>query len=76
MYYYKLFGLILKSKIELPAFELLPKKNANRHDIECSVCGEIASDFKWVKPIINVGIRALSVSPYFVPIIKDNIRKI
>ncbi len=51
-------------------------KAANRHDIECSVCGEIASDFKWVKPIINVGIRALSVSPYFVPIIKDDIRKI
>jgi phosphotransferase system enzyme I (PtsI) len=51
-------------------------KCADRHGIECSVCGEMASDLKWVKPLIKANIKALSVSPYLIPLIKDDIRKI
>jgi len=51
-------------------------KVADRHGIECSVCGEMASDLKWVKPFIKTGVKALSVSPYLIPLVKDDIRKI
>jgi phosphotransferase system enzyme I (PtsI) len=51
-------------------------KAADRHGIECSVCGEMASDLKWVKPLIKTGVKALSVSPYLIPLVKDDIRKI
>ena len=51
-------------------------KSANRHGIECSVCGEMASDLEWVKPLVKAGVRVLSVSPYLIPAIKDDIRKI
>lgn len=51
-------------------------RSADSHGIECSVCGEMASDLKWVKPLIKAGISALSVSPYLVPVVKDDIRKI
>jgi phosphotransferase system enzyme I (PtsI) len=51
-------------------------KVADRHGIECSVCGEMASDLKWVKPLIKAGVKALSVSPYLIPLVKDDIRKV
>jgi phosphoenolpyruvate-protein phosphotransferase len=51
-------------------------KSANRHDIECSICGEMAGDTEWIKPLLKTGIRSLSVSPYLVPLVKDHIRKI
>lgn len=51
-------------------------RSANRHHIECSVCGEMASELKWVEPLVKAGVELLSVSPYLVPIIKDSIRKI
>jgi len=49
---------------------------ADKQGIECSVCGEMAGDMKWVKPLIKAGIRVLSVSPYMIPLVKDEIRKI
>ncbi|MBD3426429.1 MAG: phosphoenolpyruvate--protein phosphotransferase [Candidatus Omnitrophica bacterium] len=52
------------------------RRSAARHGIECSVCGEMASELKWIKPLIDVGINVLSVSPYLIPLIKDSIRKI
>jgi len=51
-------------------------RSADSHGIECSVCGEMASDLKWVKPLIKAGISVLSVSPYLIPLVKDDIRKI
>lgn len=51
-------------------------KVADRHGIECSVCGEMGGDLKWVKSLVKTGIKALSVSPYLVPLVKDDIRKI
>jgi phosphoenolpyruvate-protein phosphotransferase len=51
-------------------------KSANKHGMECSICGEMAGDTKWIKPLFKAGIRAFSVSPYLVPLVKDQIRKI
>jgi len=51
-------------------------KSANRHGIECSICGEMAGDMEWIKPLFKTGIRAFSVSPYLVPYVKDHICKI
>ena len=49
---------------------------ADRHGIECSICGEMASELKWIKPLVEVGVKALSVSPYLIPLVKDEIRKV
>jgi len=49
---------------------------ADKQGIECSVCGEMAGDMKWVKPLIKTGIRVLSVSPHMIPLVKEEIRKI
>jgi phosphoenolpyruvate-protein phosphotransferase len=51
-------------------------KSANRHGIECSICGEMAGDTDWITPLFKTGIRAFSVSPYLVPLVKAHIRKI
>lgn len=51
-------------------------KCAVKHNIECGVCGEIAGDIRWTKPLIKAGVRVLSVSPYLIPEIKKKISNI
>ncbi|MBD3379808.1 MAG: phosphoenolpyruvate--protein phosphotransferase [Candidatus Omnitrophica bacterium] len=51
-------------------------RSAERHGIECSVCGEMAAEDKWIKPLVKAGVRVLSASPYLIPRIKEKIRAI
>lgn len=49
---------------------------ANKGDIGCGVCGEIAGDTKHIKGLLSVGVRNLSVAPSLIPFVKNEIRKI
>lgn len=49
---------------------------AEAHDIELSVCGEMAGDRLCVPLLIGAGIRELSVNPGSIPIVKELIRSL
>jgi phosphoenolpyruvate-protein phosphotransferase len=51
-------------------------KAARTRSIECSVCGEMAGDMKWVQTLVDSGVKALSVSPYLIPSVKEEIKKV
>lgn len=51
-------------------------KVASKHHIPCCLCGELANDKRWIKSLIKLGIREISVSPFFIPKIKSVIRDI
>ncbi|MDB2614046.1 phosphoenolpyruvate--protein phosphotransferase [Chlamydiales bacterium] len=51
-------------------------KEANRKQVPLSVCGEIASDPCFVPLLIGLGIRDLSLTKHYFPMIKDVIKKI
>jgi len=40
---------------------------AIRHDIDCSVCGEMAHDTRYVPFFLGIGIRRLSIDPHYLP---------
>jgi phosphotransferase system, enzyme I, PtsP len=40
---------------------------AIRHGIDCSVCGEMAHDTRYVPFFLGIGIRRLSVDPHYLP---------
>lgn len=40
---------------------------AIRHGVECSVCGEMAHDERYIPFFVGVGIRELSVDPHYLP---------
>ena len=44
--------------------------------IECGICGEIASDEEWIKPLVDIGIREFSVSPESISFLKSVLRKL
>ncbi|MBD3426841.1 MAG: phosphoenolpyruvate--protein phosphotransferase [Candidatus Omnitrophica bacterium] len=50
-------------------------KTAEKHNIECSICGEIAGDLRYTQRLISAGIRSLSVAPFLIPRVKNQIKK-
>lgn len=51
-------------------------EEANKNNVPVSVCGEIASDPRFVPLLLGLGISELSVSCRFLPVIKQVIRNI
>ncbi len=49
---------------------------AHSHHIKVSVCGELGSDINAIKSLVKMGIDSLSVAPYKVLKIRNEIRKI
>jgi phosphoenolpyruvate-protein phosphotransferase (PTS system enzyme I) len=47
---------------------------ANKAQIPVSVCGEIASDPRFTTLLLGLGVQELSVSPRYLPLIKNSIR--
>jgi phosphoenolpyruvate-protein phosphotransferase len=43
---------------------------------ECCLCGELASETSMIKPLLEAGLTAFSVSPHYIPEIKETIRHI
>jgi len=48
--------------------------HANKEHIPVTICGEIASDPRYVPLLLGLGIQELSVAPRYLPIIKNAIR--
>ncbi len=44
---------------------------AIRHQIDCSVCGEMAHDMRYVPFFLGIGIRQLSVDPHYLPAVQQ-----
>ncbi|MEX1012438.1 MAG: phosphoenolpyruvate--protein phosphotransferase [Waddliaceae bacterium] len=49
---------------------------ANLHGIPLSICGEIAADPRFTPLLLGLGIKALSVAPRHLPIVRDAVRQI
>lgn len=49
---------------------------ALHHNKEISICGEMVQDEKYLKFLLGIGIRKLSLNPNFIPRIQKNIMKI
>lgn len=49
-------------------------REANKAQIPVSVCGEIASDPRFIPLLLGLGIQELSVAPRYLPLIKNAIR--
>jgi phosphotransferase system enzyme I (PtsI) len=47
---------------------------ANRHGIPVTICGEIAADPRFTPLLLGLGVRELSVSARYIPIIKNAVR--
>lgn len=47
---------------------------ANFHNVPVAICGEIAADPRFTSLLLGLGIRELSVSPRYMPMIKNAIR--
>lgn len=47
---------------------------ANHHGIPVTVCGEIASDPRFTPLLLGLGVHELSVTPRYIPIVKNAIR--
>lgn len=47
---------------------------ANYHNVPVAICGEIAADPRFTSLLLGLGIRELSVSPRYMPLIKNAIR--
>jgi len=50
--------------------------DANKANIDLSVCGEIASDPEYIMLILGMGVRTLSLAPPMIPEIKQVIRSV
>lgn len=48
---------------------------ANQHGIPVTICGEVAADPRYTALLIGLGVHELSVSPRYIPTIKDAIRR-
>lgn len=53
----------------------LVTSEANRAQIPVSVCGEMASDPRFIALLLGLGVQELSVAPRYLPIIKNVLRK-
>lgn len=53
----------------------LVTSEANKAQIPVSICGEIASDPRFTALLLGLGIQELSVTPRYLPVIKNAIRK-
>jgi phosphotransferase system enzyme I (PtsI) len=51
-------------------------QDAHRHQLEVSVCGEMASEPEYVMLLIGLGIRTLSMTPPMIPEIKQIVRSV
>jgi len=51
-------------------------QDAHRHQLEVSVCGEMASEPEYVMLLIGLGIRTLSMTPPMIPEVKQIIRSV
>lgn len=47
---------------------------ANKHEISSSVCGQVASDPKFIPLLVGLGLRRLSISPQAIPKVKEIVR--
>jgi phosphotransferase system enzyme I (PtsI) len=47
-----------------------------RHGVEVAMCGEMASDYEYVMPLIGLGLRELSLVPTMIPELKRLIRSV
>lgn len=61
------------AKIIKPSIKYVVKI-AKKYNTTCCLCGELANDKKWIKKLLELGIRNISVSPFFIPKIKSVIR--
>ena len=51
-------------------------QDAHRHQLEVSVCGEMASEPEYVMLLIGLGVRTLSMTPPMIPEVKQIIRSV
>ena len=51
-------------------------QDADRHGIDVSVCGEMASEPEYIMLLVGLGIRTLSMTPPMIPEIKQMIRSV
>ena len=51
-------------------------QDAHRHQLEVSVCGEMASEPEYVMLLVGLGIRTLSMTPPMIPEVKQIIRSV
>jgi phosphotransferase system enzyme I (PtsI) len=51
-------------------------KAAQKHSVECSVCGEMSGDPIYTLLLLGLGLRQLSVTPQNIPEVKKIIRSI
>lgn len=51
-------------------------KEADRHNVPISICGEMASNPQLTKILVGLGIRSLSCSPRFIPLLKYTVSQI
>ncbi len=49
---------------------------ANKHNIDCGICGEMAGDLNHTESLLKTGIKDLSVSPHYISELKEKIRGI
>jgi phosphotransferase system enzyme I (PtsI) len=51
-------------------------KIGKKENVPVSICGEIASNIEYTKKLLDLGVRALSCAPRYIPAIKRAIRSI
>ena len=51
-------------------------KTAEKRNIECTLCGELASDINRTKELLKIGLKSFSVSPFVIPELKQKIREL
>ncbi|MCP4455626.1 MAG: phosphoenolpyruvate--protein phosphotransferase, partial [Planctomycetes bacterium] len=51
-------------------------QDAHRHQVQVSVCGEMASEPEYVMLLIGMGVRTLSMTPPMIPEVKQIIRSV
>jgi phosphotransferase system enzyme I (PtsI) len=49
-------------------------RSADTRGIDCTVCGEMAGEFRWTDELLEAGLRNFSVSPFVIPGLKEHIR--
>jgi phosphotransferase system enzyme I (PtsI) len=49
---------------------------AKEHNIECTLCGEIAGNLSMTESLLKAGVESFSVAPYLIPQLKYKVRTV